>query len=94
MLLKHKKDLPATQVAMVFLSQFPAARSFLVPIVKHLSIGWAQGFIFTYSRLAAPGFWPLPHVQSVDRFFISSTALLQAVTSLCSMTMKLTTTLY
>ena len=94
MLLKHKKDLPATQVAMVFLSQFPAARSFLVPIVKHLSIGWAQGFIFTYSRLAAPGFWPLPHVQSVDRFFISSTALLQAVTSLCSMTMKLTTALY
>jgi hypothetical protein len=35
---------------MLFLSQFPAAREFLVKIVKHSSNGWAQGFIFSFSE--------------------------------------------
>ena len=39
-----------TQVGMCFLSQFPAARKFIVEIVKHFSNGWAQGFVFTFSK--------------------------------------------
>ena len=35
---------------MCFLSQFPAARKFIVEIVKQFSNGWAQGFVFTYSE--------------------------------------------
>ena len=34
----------------VFLSQFPTARKFIVEIVKHFSNGWAQGFVFTFSK--------------------------------------------
>ena len=39
-----------TQVGMCFLSQFPAARKFIVEIVKHFNNGWAQGFVFTFSK--------------------------------------------
>jgi len=46
---KKRKPLEHSQVAMAFLSQFPAAREFIVEIVKHFSNGWAQGFLFTFS---------------------------------------------
>lgn len=49
-LLKNQKEIEKTQVAMAFMSQFPAARAFLVQVVKNLSIGWAQGFIFLYAE--------------------------------------------
>ena len=37
-----------------WLSQFPAARAFLVPILKNLSIGWAQGFVFLFAASWGP----------------------------------------
>ena len=49
-LLKSQKDIEKTQVGMAFMSQFPAARAFLVQVIKNLSIGWAQGFVFLYAE--------------------------------------------
>ena len=49
-LLKNSQTIDRTQVGMCFMSQFPAARAFLVQIIKNLSIGWAQGFIFVFDE--------------------------------------------
>ena len=51
-LLKHKnkKPLEASQVCMCVMSQFAAARAFIVELVRSYSLGWAQGFTFTFSE--------------------------------------------
>ena len=49
-LLKDTQAVEHTQVGMCFFSQFPAARQFIVEVVKKCSNGWAQGFVFTFSR--------------------------------------------
>ena len=46
---KNKVAPDHSQVGMMFLSQFPAARNFIVKIIANCSNGWAQGFLFTFS---------------------------------------------
>jgi hypothetical protein len=45
-----REKMKSTQVGMCFMSQFPAARQFIVKLVEKYSNGWAQGFVFTYSK--------------------------------------------
>ena len=79
-LLKNRQEIDKTQVGMVFMSQFPAARAFLVQVVKNLSIGWAQGFVFLY---AEEGVWHSHLLRNLGRIHKLSLLPCQFCSSCC-----------